>query len=327
MTKHYPHGFEDRINLADEVPLPAPLLIQCEPSSFCNLKCNYCVHGSGVEIRHEVMTSKTFGTLCAQIKEFGTIKQFNFCGWGEPLINPLLPKMVKFARDKEIAENISVVTNGLLLTPNLFKKMVNAGLNNLRISLQGLTNKRYQEVTGKPVAFYLFTQNIARFYEAKGDCELTVKYADTAITPEDEQKFHEIFDPITDRAYIEHIKPVFTAAPDTTVSRYGVEHDPTLICPQPFYMMDVNARGAVTPCCSYYSPFIDENINHKTLKKIWDSRQMQNLRLMMLSQRRKTQREYAACHDCNIPGANIGPGDDLSGNVDVIKKRIKECLK
>jgi hypothetical protein len=37
-NKHYPHGFEDRINLADAVPLPAPLLIQCDPSNVCNLK-------------------------------------------------------------------------------------------------------------------------------------------------------------------------------------------------------------------------------------------------------------------------------------------------
>ena len=44
-NKHYPHGFEDRINLADAVPLPAPLLIQCEPSSMCNLKCSYCPTG------------------------------------------------------------------------------------------------------------------------------------------------------------------------------------------------------------------------------------------------------------------------------------------
>lgn len=325
-NKHYPLGFEDRINLADAVPLPSPLLIQCEPSSVCNLKCNYCIHGQPIKkVRPGARTTmgfEVFRTLCAQIKEFGTIKQFNFCGWGEPLINPYLPKMVKFAKEKQIAKNIAVVTNGLLLTPKTFEKLVNAGLDSLRISLQGLTTDRYREVTGQNVDFESLINFIARLYKIKGSCELIIKYADVNVTEKDERLFHATFDPISDRAYIEYIKPVFEPAEDTTISRYGVEHDPTLICPQPFYMMDVNAYGDVYPCCSYESPFIDTNIMHTTLKKVWDGRQMKNLRLMQLSGRRKHQASSPACKYCNIPGANIGPGDDLSGNVKEIKNRI-----
>jgi GTP 3',8-cyclase len=327
-NKHYPRGFEDRINLADAVPLPSPLLIQCEPSSVCNLKCNYCIHGQPARKKQAgrlTMNYVTFVTLCSQIKEFGEpIKQFNFCGWGEPLINPYLPKMVKLAKDRQIARNIAVVTNGLLLTPKTFEKLVNSGLDSLRISLQGLTTDRYREVTGQNIDFESLINFIARLYKVRGNCELVVKFADVGITEKDEQLFHTTFDPITDRAYIEYIKPIFTPAEDTAVSRYGVEHDPTLICPQPFYMMDINAWGDVIPCCSYESPFIDTNILHTTLKKIWEGRQMKSLRLMQLSGRRKHQQSVPACKYCNIPGANIGPGDDLSGNAKEIKKRINK---
>lgn len=325
-NKHYPRGFEDRINLAEAVPLPSPLLIQCEPSAVCNLKCNYCIHGQPIKkLRPGTRTTmgfEVFRTLCAQIKEFGTIKQFNFCGWGEPLINPYLPKMVKLAKEKQIARNIAVVTNGLLLTPKTFEKLVNVGLDSLRISLQGLSTDRYREVTGQNIDFESLINFIARLYKIKGSCELVVKFADVNVTEKDERLFHTTFDPITDRAYIELIKPVFEPAEDTTTSRYGVDHDPVLICPQPFYMMDVNAWGDVVPCCSYESPFIDTNILHTTLKKIWDGRQMKSLRLMQLSGRRKHQQSVPACKYCNIPGANIGPGDDLSGNAKEIKKRI-----
>lgn len=326
-NKHYPRGFEDRINLADAVPLPAPLLIQCEPSAVCNLKCNYCIHGQKTKKVHPgkrtTMGFEIFRALCAQIKEFREpIKQFNFCGWGEPLINPYLPKMVKFAKEKQIARNLAVVTNGLLLTPKTFEKLVNAGLDSLRISLQGLSTDRYREVTGQNIDFESLINFIARLYKIKGSCELVVKFADVNVTEKDERLFHTTFDPITDRAYIELIKPVFEPAEDTTTSRYRVDHEPVIICPQPFYMMDVNAWGDVIPCCSYESPFIDTNILHTTLKKIWEGRQMKSLRLMQLSGRRKHQQSVPACKYCNIPGANIGPGDDLSGNAKEIKKRL-----
>lgn len=322
-NKHYPLGFEDRLELAKVVPLPVPLLVQCEPTSICNLKCHYCIHGKAVRIQPHTMKPKLFDLLCDQIKEFGEpIKQFNFCGWGEPLINPYLPGMIKKAIKRKIARNVAVVTNGLLLGPRMSKKLVDAGLNTLRISLQGLTTERYRQVTRKNVEFEDLLNSIARFYKNRGDCELIVKFADTEISERDEQFFHNVFDPITDRAYIEYIRPVFDPAEDTTVSRYGVKHDPTLICPQPFYMMDVNARGDVFPCCSYFSPLIDTNIQHISLKKVWDGTPMKYLRLMQLSGKRKTQFPFGACRECNIPGANIGPGDDLVQYAKEIKRRL-----
>ena len=325
MTKNYPPGFESRINLADEVPLPVPLLIQCEPSSSCNFKCHYCIHGQGDKVDNSGrMEMDTFTLLCNQINEFETpIKQFNFCGWGEPLLHRHLPEMVRIGKAYNVATNIAIVTNGLLLSSKISKSLVSAGLDSLRVSIQGLTNKRYKEVTDRNVNFTDIVDSVAQFYKIREGCELTVKFADTDITKEEEEIFHDIFDLITDRAYVEYIKPVFVSAEDTVVSRYGIKNDPTLICPQPFYMMDVGVAGNVIPCCSYFSPLGSANIHQESLKKIWNGRQMLRLRLMQLSENRKHQHAFPECRECNIPGANIGPGDDLSGNIKEIKKRIK----
>jgi len=62
-------------------------------------------------------------------------------GQGEPLINKDIPVMVKMAKDAEIAERVEIISNGSLLDKTMSDRLIEAGLDTLRISLQGLNSK------------------------------------------------------------------------------------------------------------------------------------------------------------------------------------------
>jgi len=57
------------------------------------------------------------------------------------LINKDIPVMVKMAKDAEIAERVEIISNGSLLDKTMSDRLIEAGLDTLRISLQGLNSK------------------------------------------------------------------------------------------------------------------------------------------------------------------------------------------
>jgi MoaA/NifB/PqqE/SkfB family radical SAM enzyme len=82
--------------------------------------------------------------IIKQLAEFPKgIKRIVFSGLGEPLMNPRLPEMVKIAVDAQIADRVEVITNGVLLTPEMSDKLIEAGITNINVSIQGINTEQY----------------------------------------------------------------------------------------------------------------------------------------------------------------------------------------
>jgi cyclic pyranopterin phosphate synthase len=325
MSKIAPHFTAPRTILADVVPLPMPYSIQVEVSQLCNLKCNYCMHGllDQGKKKRKVMAWDTFNKMCDRIEEFGgKLKTVNFAGWGEPLINPHIDAMIIELKRRNITENIAIITNGIYLSPSLSIPLVEAGVDHIRISMQGMSGRKYREITGSAIVFEVFVDNIRTLYENRRRCKVYVKIADTALDEGDEEKFYKTFDGICDSMYVEKIRPMFqeNAQDGKLISKYGDEHEPVICCPQPFFMMSVEADGTIMPCCNYYDPAEFGNIWDTSLKREWESRWMRQFRTKLFN--RKSQRIFPICRSCPMPDAIFTPGDEL----DYKKKEILERL-
>lgn len=328
MAKIRPHFKNDRQVLADLVPLEMPFCIQCEVSQVCNIKCSYCMQSFINRKDKQLMTFAIFAMLCARLYEYYKIgkkfKQFNFAGWGEPLVNPKLDIMIKHLHDYNYVENIAIVTNGLLLTPDLSLRLIDAGVNQIRISLQGMTEEKYEEISGKRIDFQKLVNNVRILYEHRKDCQIYIKIADIALEDEKEECFfYDTFDPVCDQMYVETIRPMFhqNKQDDKLLSRYGDPHPPIIVCPQPFYMLNITARGDITPCCSYYDPINLGNLTNTSLRQVWEGDEMRKLQKMLLTGNRNRSSFYPACSGCLMPDATIGPGDELDSKREEIMKR------
>lgn len=316
--------YGERSLLADVIPLDAPYSLICETSQVCNIKCNYCMQSFIKRDHRQIMSLSTFGELCEQIGEFGKIKKVNLAGWGEPLVNKELPNMVQHLSQMNIVENIDIVTNGLLLTRILSEKLISAGTDYIRISLQGMTSEKYEEICGKKIDFQDFVDNIRFLYENKGDCQIYVKICDIALSPGEEELFYKTFEDITDRMLIETIRPMFqeNKQDGRTVSKFGIDHPPVMVCPTPFYMLDILATGEITACCSYYRPNCLGTIYNASLKNVWNGEEMQKLRMMLLDGNRQEQSEYPVCKNCLMADAILTPGDFLDDRADEIRRKF-----
>ena len=120
-----PNYDDNRQVLADVAPLGTPFALQITASSICNFKCHYCIQASDEMQDRRMMDWPVFEKLCQQIAAFDDpLKQITMAGWGEPLANKDMPRMISLIRKMNIANRTSIVTNGSLLKPDFVLSLV-----------------------------------------------------------------------------------------------------------------------------------------------------------------------------------------------------------
>lgn len=328
----------ERVQLASVLPLAAPYSAFVFPTTFCNFKCAYCGHSLGFaemkkqyDFTPEHMTMETYEKTIEQLAEFPQkLKMLSLTGQGEPLLNPHIADMVRIAKEKDVAERIEIISNASLLRPALADALIDAGLDTLRVSLQGMSSQKYEDICRAKVDFDEFVANIRYFYAHKKLTNLFLKVMDVALDEGEEEKFYQLFGDCTDRMYIEHMLPAYDGVEMTKdmvieTDRNGVKTDRIYqVCPLAFYMLGVFPNGDVEPCDTIYKPIVLGNVHNGRILDMWHSEQMHEFWRMQLEGRRSENKRCAICCAANDVAH---PEDHLDDDADAILARIKELRR
>ena len=324
-----------RIRLQDALPLETPFTIYVDPSSACNFKCNFCYHSIDKTTLHDIrfekriMAMDLYEGILDSIEEFpDKLKMLSLFIKGEPLLNTKLPDMITMAKKRKLAEKIYITTNGALFSPGLNRKLVHAGLDEILVSIEGVNSNEYQEVTGTEVDFRGIVANIQDFYEHKGNCKFFIK---TVTYTEDEdriRRFHKIFDPICDFAYVEQVVPVFERVnyEDMDLDRSGLNKFGRSIdvCTRPFFNMCVHSNGDIGPCLVDYVPeILLGNVEKDALRDVWRGKRLNQFRIMHL---KKERYGHSKCGPCVSPDYDSQESDLLDDASDKLIKAFKNWV-
>jgi len=326
-----------REKLSDVVPLDTPMLVQFFPIYACNFKCNYCTFSSDKEERGFIsdivrMDLSLHNGIIDDCKKFNNkIKVIRYVGMGEPLLHKKIVEMVKYASDSGVAERVEILTNGSLLDYKMSDALLEAGIDRLIVSLQGVSSDKYKEICDVNIDFSQFVRNIKYFYDQKKNAQIHLKIIDIALSDSDEESsFFDIFGNICDSIGIEVAGPIFPNVDYDVVldqgydkaTQFGREKKDVLICPQPFFTMQINPDGNVVPCYSVTYPKILGNCNVDSLVEIWNGKKLNNFRLKMLD---GISDVCAVCKDCNIVRHRFNVEDDLSKVSDKLKSMVSNA--
>jgi len=326
---------KDRQILYKALPFQTPLLVDIHVSNICNFRCTYCMNSSPKDVYEssglvrEFMSWDTFEIMLKQLKEFPSkIKQISLDGIGEPTLNKELPEMVHALTSSGIAETVMVITNGSRLTHELSHKLVDAGLQVLRISLQGITAEKYMETSQARINWDEFYGNIKYFSEIKGSCKLKIKVADISLSESDEKKFYSLFGGICDAVAIEHIYDAFAnigkqydiSFIKTQKNRFGHDLRDISVCWFPFTRIDIRTDGTFANCCNTLFGF-EKNIRECSIKNQWNGIEMNQMRIDLL---RHNMSSYLPCQKCHIPVEVYHPEDIIDGHENEILERMKK---
>jgi molybdenum cofactor biosynthesis enzyme MoaA len=203
---------KDRQILHEIVPLDTPLVVDIHMHHYCNFLCNYCAMSVNPEQLEKTayklgsMNMELFTLIVQQLHDFPRkIKMITMEGFGEPTIHPNIVDMVRLLHDSGVTDKIQMITNGSMLNPQFNEALINAGLGELRISLQGLNEKKYLQISNAKINWDEFYENICHFSRIRKTCTLKVKIVDTVLEIGDDEKFYALFGNICDAVSIEHI--------------------------------------------------------------------------------------------------------------------------
>ena len=326
-------GVDDRVLLAEAIPLQTPFTLNIFPTNICNFKCRYCAQSLGrhqlernYNISFESMTISVLKEIAKQARGFpGKFKLVSFMGHGEPLVNQNLPEMVNIIKQSDIAGRIDIITNGSLLTKERSKELVSAGIDIIRISLQGINSKSYKKIAGIDINFDELLDNLAYLYENKKQAKIFVKTMDVSLEEGEREKFYNIFSRISDRMFIDKVKPVYDlvqyskVASNLSSDRYGEKHEKRHICPQPFYMLSVWPDGSVFPCDALYKACPLGNVKTNNLFDMWQS---ENLRSFRIEQLKLARHLNSSCRRCCAPDDVIHKEDVLDDFAEILLEKF-----
>jgi MoaA/NifB/PqqE/SkfB family radical SAM enzyme len=117
--------------------------VYVEPTNLCNLDCVTCMRNVWDE-ESGYMSSAVYAKVLDGVKAFHPTPSVFFGGFGEPLTHPDIVAMV--AQAHEAGAAVELITNGILLTPQMSRDLKRAGLNRLWVSIDGATPESYADV-------------------------------------------------------------------------------------------------------------------------------------------------------------------------------------
>ncbi len=324
----------ERVWLKDVVPLDTPFNLHLDISAVCNARCVYC--GQSKTPGKTMMSMELFERVIEQAKAFPQkLKVLDLYYTGESLCNPLFPAMVSKAHDADVAEKIGFTTNGILFTKEKIDAIIAGGINEIRISIQGLDATAYQRVCGVHIDYDAFINRLRYLYEHKQQAKVRIKIADVALkgVPEGEKIFKERFGSMADSIFIERIVPLYQDvnydALDKGIrehaqdGRYAVEqHRANKVCYRPFIKLLVATNGDIcAACCDHISgrDKVYGNIYKETLVEVWQGSVHRDFMKMQL---RGERFQHPLCRNCIVPNDIVNERDRLDPFADEVLKRF-----
>jgi len=239
--------------------------VNIEPTNKCQLNCKWC----GDEKTRKVgeMSLDQCGKILDQVKSVNPNCEIRFFLSGEPLLHPQIDDFCMLARAKGF-NRILIHTNGVALTGKLAKKLVKNGPTHISFSIDGRTEREYNDIRGphfdgvlNNVFYYLLTLN-----NAHTDTKATIQ---TIIPYPEEKKIPKHFDCFKMFPGLDfHVRWPHNWDVDDSVE----ESQPELFTPPCGFLVDslsLTWSGDCTVCCADLNgKYVLGNIFQGGIKKL-----------------------------------------------------------
>lgn len=113
--------------------LQGPLTVGWDITNMCNLRCKHCYAAAGKKNPKE-FTTEEIKKIIDELDELGVV--LIALAGGEPLVRKDIYEIIAYIKNKGM--EVFLNTNGTLITEETIKKLLDAGLTHIEISVDGL---------------------------------------------------------------------------------------------------------------------------------------------------------------------------------------------
>jgi len=265
-----------------------PLHVDFEASFRCNLKCPMCFRP---HIQRQDWSDMDYELYKKGIIECAKNNLYSIrLNWrGESTLNPHLVDMVRFAKETGIKE-VSFITNGLLVKDELAHGLIDAGLDYLTFSVDGMYDN-YEKLRG-PIKFNQITTIIKDFFILKNrignGLPLIKVQALWSYMQDCSEEFYDHFKEITD---------LISFDPEADYAMRNVPQDPMFLCQYPWQRVTITHTGKIPLCISDWDVCTHiGDLRKQTIKEIWHGNEMNNFRQQQIEGKRLSIECCRMCH-------------------------------
>ncbi len=288
-----------------------PPCLFLEVTNRCNLSCPTCQLGTSEAYNGYNKGDLTFEQFKKVIDQIPSLVYITLQGVGEPLLNKDIMKMIKYCSSKGVSTYIN--TNGTILTETKSRELIEAGLQNLSISINSFDEKIFAE-TRSGASINKVIENVKKFIDIKKELNIkrpivsfrAILMKETEPTMEDlifksdelgiDVLYIQLFmSIIADKnlmesslnkdeinTFTEKLKRWRKQVKKLQVitESFGDSSNNLGQCKLPWFSPNVTAEGFVTPCCTISNPSILNmgNVFETSFEKIWNSEKFVDFR-------------------------------------------------
>lgn len=296
-----------RLPLGDPTySLCMPYQLQIAVTTRCNMACGYCENP--MMAKAGMVMDMDYEKYCTLIDQLAGVRTLSLLGIGEPLLHSRFPDMVHYAAKKNWGWHISTTSNGMLLTDELSDQLIDAGLHEMRISIDG-PDKQLVERMREGAKFEQIVENFRRFRR-----KTTMRMGMNVVMSSTNLESLRDVVPFARDLGVNHLqimtlkpwpgidlgRPEFTLFKNIDHGQLDIIHkilheaeqaelevsisyEPYYgnFCSDPWDKPYINPDGQLAPCCTWTTNYLD-NVFEIGFWKVWNGPRIRSLRRLML---------------------------------------------
>ena len=266
-----------------------PEIVQIESTNICNAKCVFCPRDD-MHRRQGIMSVELFQKIVDECVDLG-ITHVRMHNYGEAFIDKNLVDKVRYAKQKGVKE-VGVISNGSLITEQIARGMIDAGLDAINISVDA-SGKEVFESTRLGLKYDKVIANIERLVRLRGESgkrrpKLILSFV-RQNNSADEQAFIEHWRAIADKVHVTDLH--------NWAGTLNTESDVNYPCYRPWLTFTVLWDGRVSLCCADFDgKIILGDLNTHSIADIWNAEPYRNARRQHLESGGPD-----ICRACDLP--------------------------
>ena len=253
--------------------LPLPSVILIENTNCCNAQCVMCPRET-LTRKRGFMEFGLFEKIIREVSSASRTPVVHLHGFGEPLLDELLPERIRLAKTCGI-KHTYLVTNASLLFPETSRKIINAGLDTMKISFYGTDEESYH-ATMRRLDFKVALNNIREFVRIRKELKkrtpkLILQYLPQEANEAKTEEFQSLWRSVLDKRAGDCLNR-------SSLHNYGggraynrVGERIVSVCFYPWTALSVLCDGRAVTCCMDYNGVQGVgDLNFQSVMEIWN---------------------------------------------------------
>lgn len=283
-----------------------PKYFELETVHACNARCIMCTLEKWPKSRNTLMSTELFSRFASEVSSYSNwIETICLNRDGEPTLDKKIAEKVKILKEVGI-KRLTLTTNAQLLSPELIESLIQSGLDDIMVSIDGTTKKSFEQIR-VGLNFETVKNNTMKLIQIRNEMrsKMTIRIR-MVILKENEHEVEEFLRFWGERKGVEdrvYAMPAHTWG--NQIQLKGICHDNNPItepCVFLFSSMAIHADGRVSLCNADYGiKYLMGDLREKSIKEIWNDEPYNRIRKLHSEGLRD---EIDLCIGCNLWNRN-----------------------